>query len=318
MTKKNIVAIQADSLESLKPGSDSSLFIAAELCKRGYEIFFYSPNNLSLINNNCIASGRFVDVKYSKHQSNFTLKHETILNLTKVHALLIRQDPPFNMSYVTNTYILETLTPKVLMINNPSAIRSNSEKMVVFKFPEFIPPSIVISSLNEMVIEFITYHEQIVIKPLYCFGGKFIDYMEVNNLKDIKKIINSALKKHGQIIIQKFIPTIYKGDKRIIIIDGKAVAAIRRIPSPGNFLANLAVGGTAEKTELTKKEKTISTIVGEYLKKQDIIFAGIDMIDEYLIEVNLTSPTGLVAIEKLYGLNLGENIASYIENAGKN
>lgn len=310
---KTCVAVQADSLHSLKTKSDSTLLIAAELCKRGYHTFFYTPQDLFLQDNIRFAKGVFAHVEYDGQESKFVLQENSHVNLDNVAAILIRQDPPFNMSYITNTYLLDEVHPKVLIINNPTAIRSHSEKMMAFKFAQFIPPSILISSLQNEALEFIKEHKQVVIKPLYWFGGKYLEFLEYDNTSNIKKRIAVALKNHEHIIIQKFLQKVYEGDKRIIVIDGKAVAVMRRIPQPGNFIANLAAGGSAEKTEITPKEQKIIDVIGPYLKSQGIIFAGVDMIDEYLIEINITSPTGLVAIEQLYDLNLAKLIVDYIE-----
>ncbi len=310
---KTCIAIQADPLHSLKTKSDSTLLIAAELCTRGYRTFFYTPQDLFLQDNICFAKGDFALVEYAGQESKFTLEEKSHINLDDVAAILIRQDPPFDMSYITNTYLLDKINPKVLIINNPTAIRSHSEKVMAFKFAEFIPPSMIISSLQNEAIEFIKEHKQVVMKPLYWFGGRYLEFLDYDNIANIKKRITAALKKHQHIIIQKFLHKVYEGDKRIIVIDGTAVAAMRRIPQSGNFIANLAAGGSAEATEITPKEQKIIDVIGPYLKSQGIIFAGVDMIDEYLIEINITSPTGLVAIEQLYGLNLAKPIVDYIE-----
>ncbi|MBA2628844.1 MAG: glutathione synthase [Rickettsiaceae bacterium] len=315
MNKNNkiCIAIQADPLHDLKTKSDSTLLIAAELCSRGYRTFFYTPQNLFVQDNICFAKGDFAMVEYTGLESTFTLGENSCLNLDEVSAVLIRQDPPFDMNYITNTYLLDRVNPKVLVINNPSSIRSHSEKIMTLKFAEFIHPSMIISSLHNEAIEFIKEHKQVVIKPLYWFGGKYLEFLECDNTDDIGEKITLSLQKHQHIIIQKFLQKVYEGDKRIIIIDGKAIAVIKRIPQSGNFIANLATGGTATKTEITQKEHKIIDVIGPYLKSQGIIFAGVDMIDEYLIEINITSPTGLVAIEQLYDLNLAGPIVDYIE-----
>jgi len=315
MNKNNTtcIAIQADPLHSLKTKSDSTLLIAAELCSRGYRTFFYTPQDLFLQNKICFAKGDFAIVEYTGQESQFTLQEKSHINLDDVAAILIRQDPPFDMSYITNTYLLDKVSSKVLVINNPTAIRSHSEKVMAFKFAEFIPPSMIISSIQNEAIEFIKEHKQVVIKPLYWFGGKYLEFLEYDNTNDIREKITRSLQKHQHVIIQKFLPKVYEGDKRIIVIDGKAEAVMKRIPLSGNFIANLAAGGSAQKTEITPKEQKIIDVIGPYLRNQGIIFAGVDMIDEYLIEINITSPTGLVAIEQLYDLNLAKPIVDYIE-----
>lgn len=311
--KQRLIAIQADPLESLKPQSDSSLFIAAELCKKGYTVFFYTPNSISLHNDKLVANGAIVKVSFENDISSFSViaKKEIILN--HVDAILIRQDPPFNMEYVANTYLLELLSNKVLILNHPKGIRNNSEKLSIFNFTQFIPDSLVTCAAGINELNFIRKHDKVIAKPLFWFGGQNIDLITYASDQQVQKQLNSLLKKHQHILLQRFIDKVYHGDKRIFIIDGKTAGAMRRIPKEGHYIANLAFGGTADKTEITKKEMKIANLVGKYLKKQGIIFAGLDLIDEQLIEINLTSPTGLVAFYKLYGINLATNIVDYIE-----
>ncbi len=312
-TKQRLIAIQADPLDSLKPKSDSSLFIAAELCMRGYTVFFYTPDSMSLHHDKLIANGTIVKVNFENDMSSFVIisKKEIILNY--VDAVLIRQDPPFNMEYITNTYLLELLSNKVLILNNPKGIRNNSEKLSIFNFTKFIPDSMITYSAGINELNFIRKHGKVVVKPLFWFGGQNIDLITYTDDQQSKKQLNSLLKKHKHILLQRFIHKVYHGDKRVFIIDGKAAGAIRRIPKEGQYIANLAFGSTAAKTELSKKEINIANLVGKYLTKQGIIFAGLDLIDEQLIEINLTSPTGLVAFYKLYGINLATDIVDYME-----
>jgi glutathione synthase len=308
-----IVAIQADPVSELRPESDSSLFIASELCRVGYKVFFYTPCDLSVTHDKIFtAKGSFVSVDFKDYRSQYSILSNTTINLRTAHIVMIRQNPPFNMKYITNCYILEQLQKyEPYVINDPTGIRANSEKMSVYKFPEFIPPSLIIGHFNELVSNFIIEQREVVIKPLYWFGGQFIK--KISDLNTGRKQIETALREHGHIIIQKFLPSVYEGDKRIIIIDGKIAASMKRVPAKGNFIANLAAGGYANYTELSNREKYIAETIGSYLKQQGIFFAGLDMISEYLIEINVTSPTGLVAINKLYGINLAKEIVSTLE-----
>jgi glutathione synthase len=312
-TKQRLIAIQADPLESLKPKSDSSLFIAAELCSRGYAVFFYTPNSISLHNDKLVANGEIAKVSFENDISSFSVIAQKEIILNHVDAILIRQDPPFNMEYVVNTYLLELLSNKVLILNNPQGIRDNNEKLSIFNFTKFIPDSMITHAAGINELSFIRKHTKVIAKPLFWFGGQNIELITYESNQQIQKQLNALLKKHQHILLQRFIDTVYHGDKRVFIIDGKAVGAIRRIPQEGQYITNLAFGGTADKTEITKKEMEIANSVGKYLKKQGIIFAGLDLIDEQLIEINLTSPTGLVAFYKLYGINLATNIVDYIE-----
>lgn len=306
-----IIAIQANSLESLKLDFDTSLLIAAELNNRNYQVFFYEPDNLVLTHNCCLAKGRFVKVRYHNFINNFEIINEATINLADCIAVLIRQDPPFDMSYITNTYILETISHKVKILNDPAAIRSNSEKMAIFKFADFIPPTIVASSFNQTVADFIVEHKKVVLKSLYWFGGKHAEVLTYDD-SQIPQKIAKFITEHQQVMIQKFLPAIEQGDKRIFVINGEVVAAMLRTPKAGEFLANAAVGGTLSKTELTARELMIASEVAKYLKSEGILLAGLDMLDEYLTEINVTSPTGLIAIDRLYGINL---VKKYVDNA---
>lgn len=309
---ENIIAIQADSLNTLNPKSDTSLLIASELCKMKKKVFFYEPSELLMAQDDSyLAYGHFLDVTYKNHISEFSIVGTSIVPLEKASCIMIRQDPPFDINYITNTYIMEHLKKRgVKIVNDPVGIRSNSEKMAAFEFREFMPPSIVISSFKEMALDFVDQFAEVIIKPLYWFGGRFIEKISKN--EDVQQRIEKALEKHKTIILQKFLPEICQGDKRVFIIDGKVCGCMKRIPAEGSFIANLAAGGRAAPSELTSKENEIAELVGGYLKKNGIIFAGLDMINDHLIEINVTSPTGLVAFEKLYGINLAKNITELL------
>lgn len=309
---KKIVAIQADPLSSLKLQSDSSLFIASEFCAVGYDVFFYTPSDLAMTyDQQFLAKGSFVDVWFGDYKSAYSISKHATIDLREADIVMIRQDPPFNMNYITNCYILEQLEkcgPRV--INSPVGIRKNSEKMSTYNFPQFIPPSLIIGEFSELVEQFVEEHGEVIIKPLYWFGGQFLE--KITNPRNIERQIKSAINQHGHIILQKFLSAIYDGDKRIIIINGKVAAAMKRIPVQGNFIANLAAGGSAAPTDLTERETYIAESVGAYLKGQGILLAGLDMIAEFLIEINVTSPTGLVAINKLYGTNLAKDLVEIL------
>lgn len=311
MTDK-IIAIQADPISQLKPESDSSLFIASEFCKAGYKVFFYTPSDLTVTHDDVFAAkGNFVTVDFDNYKSEYFLLSQDVIDLKYVHIVMIRQDPPFNINYVTNCYILQRLKKYgTIIVNDPTGIITHSEKMSVYQFPDFIPPSLITANFNELVSAFIKKQGEVIIKPLYWFGGQFIE--KIIDIHSCRKQIENALSNYGHVIIQKFLPDVYDGDKRVVLIDGKVAAVMKRIPAQGNFIANLAAGGKVARTELTLREKYIAGVVGKYLKKHGILFAGLDMISEYLIEINVTSPTGLVAINKLYGINLAKKIVSVL------
>ena len=296
-----IVAIQGDHPSTLNPLTDTSIFLANEIQKKKYKIFYYEPKNLSIINFKVIALGFFIEFDYNKKNFFKILKKEKI-DLTKCKFLLIRQDPPFNLEYITTSYILDIIKNKVKIINNPTSIRNISEKLFSSKYQKFMPPTIFTQSLDE-IKKFVKTHKKIILKPIHSYGGNDIHLLSKLNLDLIKKFI----KKHNYIMCQKFLPKINKGDKRVFIINGKIVGAISRIPKKGSFLSNLSKGGKAINTALTTKEKKISKILAKDLKKENIFFSGIDFIDQKLNgDINVTSPTGLKTLYELSNINLAK------------
>ena len=296
-----IIAIQGDHPSTLNPLTDTSIFLANEIQKKKYKIFYYEPKNLSIINFKVIASGFFIKFDYSKKKF-FKILKKTKIDLTNCKFLLIRQDPPFNLEYITTSYILDFIKSKVKIINNPTSIRNISEKLFSSKYQKFMPPTIFTQNLDE-IKKFIKIHKKVILKPIHSYGGNDIYLLSKLNLYLIKKFI----KKHNYIMCQKFLPKINKGDKRVFIINGKIVGAISRIPKKGSFLSNLSKGGKAIKTKLTTTEKKISKILAKDLKKENIFFAGIDFIDQKLNgDINVTSPTGLKTLHDLSNINLAK------------
>ena len=296
-----IIAIQGDHPSTLNPLTDTSIFLANEIQKKKYKIFYYEPKNLSIINFKVIASGFFIKFDYSKKKF-FKILKKTKIDLTNCKFLLIRQDPPFNLEYITTSYILDFIKSKVKIINNPTSIRNVSEKLFSSKYQKFMPPTIFTQNLDE-IKKFIKIHKKVILKPIHSYGGNDIYLLSKLNLYLIKKFI----KKHNYIMCQKFLPKINKGDKRVFIINGKIVGAISRIPKKGSFLSNLSKGGKAIKTKLTNTEKKISKILAKDLKKENIFFAGIDFIDQKLNgDINVTSPTGLKTLHDLSNINLAK------------
>ena len=296
-----IVAIQGNHPSTLNPLTDTSIFLANEIQKKKYKIFYYEPKNLSIINFKVIASGFFIKFDYNKKKFFKILKKEKI-DLTKCKFLLIRQNPPFNLDYITTSYILDIIKKKVKILNNPTSIRNISEKLFSVKYQKFMPPTIFTQNLNE-IKKFIKAHKKIILKPIHSYGGNDIHLLSELNLDLIKKFI----KKHNYIMCQKFLPKISKGDKRVFIINGKIVGAISRIPKKDSFLSNLGKGGKAINTSLTTTEKKISKILAKDLKKENIFFSGIDFIDQKLNgDINVTSPTGLKSFNDLSKINLAK------------
>jgi glutathione synthase len=301
MTNK-IIAIQGNHPKNLRPISDTSIFLAIEAQNKKFKIFYYEPKNLSIINGNVFANGFFIKFNYLKKNFYKIIKRQK-LNLLKCKFILIRQDPPFNLEYITTTYILDKIKKKVKVINDSTSIRNISEKLYSSFFQKYMPKTIFTKSINE-VKKFYKTNKKIVIKPIHGYGGNDIHLIQ-GNFK--KKIVINFIKKHGHIMCQKFLSKIKYGDKRVFLINGKVCGAISRVPKKGSFLSNMSKGAKPILTKLTKKEKEISHTIGKNLKKQNIYFAGIDFIDQKLNgDINVTSPTGLKTYYDLSKINLAK------------
>tara|TARA_A100000164_G_scaffold277569_1_gene249684 strand:- start:198 stop:1124 length:927 start_codon:yes stop_codon:yes gene_type:complete len=296
-----IVAIQGNHPSSLNPVTDTSVFLANEIQNRNYKIFYYDPKDLSIISSKVVANGFFIRFNYKDKKFFKILKYQK-LNLAKCKFILIRQDPPFNLEYISNTYILDILKDHVRIINNPTSIRNISEKLYSTKYLKFMPQTIFTQNIKE-IKKFFYNHKRIILKPIHSFGGNDIHLLTKFNLKLIKDFI----KKHDYVVCQKYLPKIYKGDKRVFLINGKVVGAISRVPKKGSFLSNMSKGAKPTNTKLTKIELKISKLIAKDLKKKKIFFAGIDFIDQKLSgDINVTSPTGLKTFYDLSKINLAK------------
>ena len=296
-----IVAIQGNHPTTLNPKNDTSIFLAEEAQKKNYKIFYYDPRDLSVENSKVVASGFFIKFNYKKKKFFKILKKQK-LDLIKCKYILIRQDPPFNMEYISATYILDTIKNKVKIVNNPTSIRNISEKFYSIKYQKFMPNTLFSQNLKE-IKNFFKGHKKVIVKPVNSFSGNDIHLLLKFNLKLIKKII----KKHRYIMCQKFLPKVSKGDKRVFIINGKVCGAISRVPKQGSFLSNLSKGAKPININLTTLERKISKLVAQDMKKEKIFFAGIDFIDQKLNgDINVTSPTGLKTLYDLSKINLAK------------
>ena len=310
MSKKTkIVAIQGDKLKTINKDTDTSLLLALEAQRRGYKIYYYETENLNYINGKVQAYIKELKL-FEKNKKFYKIINQKLFDLSKANYVLIRQNPPFNMDYITATFFLERLPRSVKVVNNPVSVRNVSEKFYSVNFLKYMPPTIFTKNIEE-IKKFVKKYKKIVIKPIHGYGGKNILF--VNKSINQIKVLN-YIKKFGHIMVQKFIPQVTKGDKRVFIINGLVKGAIQRVPRKGSFVSNLAQGGKAIKTELNFRELKISKIVAKHLKKRAIFFAGIDLVSNYLIgDINVTSPTGLKNFKDLSGINLAKDFWNNLE-----
>ena len=305
------VAIQMDKIDFLKHHSDSTMLLGIEACRRGHEVFYYTPDKLSYRDGKITARAHPAKF-FDNPDCYYELGEEFILDLRSVNIVLLRQDPPFDMTYLSTTYLLEQLAPEVLVVNDPASVRNNPEKIFPTLLHEFMPPTL-ISADDCKIAEFYNEHQDIILKPLYGYGGRSILRLKKgdDNFKPLMEMIFSSSKE--PIMVQKFLPEVKTQDKRIVLIDGEIGGAIARIPETGEIRANMRVGGVATKTDLTTKQLEICEALRAPLKEKGLIFVGLDVIGDYLTEINITSPTGLRAINCLYKTYLERDIWDAIE-----
>ncbi len=296
-----IVAIQGNHPSKLNSLTDTSVFLAHEIQKKKYKIFYYDPKDLSVVNSKVVADGFFIKFDYSKKKFYKILKKQK-LDLTKCKFILIRQDPPFNLEYISATYILDTIKDKVKIVNNPTSIRNVSEKLYSARYQRFMPNTIFTQNISE-IKKFFKINKKVILKPIHSYSGNDIHLLSKFNLR----LINQFIKKHNHIMCQKFLSKISKGDKRVFLINGKVCGAISRVPKQGSFLSNMSKGAKPINIKLTNTENKISKLIAKDLKKENIFFAGIDFIDQKLNgDINVTSPTGLKTLYDLSGINLAK------------
>ncbi len=296
---KNQIAIQMDNIETIDYEFDTSFLIGYEAQNRNYEIFYYNPNDLLIENGNIQATGYYLKLYLDQNNYYKYTSDKTKVELKNFSYIFLRQDPPFNMNYITSTYILDLLPETTKVINDPTAVRNATEKLFTFNFKEFMPPTIVTKNLYE-IENFLNNFDDIITKPLYGNGGEGIHRFDKNNFDPTT--IEQYL--HLPIMAQKYIKEIGQGDRRLIIIDGEYCGSVARIPKDGDIKANFHAGGIPSKTGLVFRDKEIIETVGPLLKKNNLFFVGIDIIGDYLTEVNVTSPTGIKQINMLNNVNL--------------
>ncbi|WP_374534072.1 glutathione synthase [Phenylobacterium sp.] len=305
------VAVQMDPLEAIKIEGDTTFLMMLTAQARGHSLFVYTPDRLSLEEGKVLARGRSVSVNDVKGD-HARFGDWELRDLSEFDVVLLRQDPPFDMAYITSTHFLDVVHPKTLVVNNPAEVRNAPEKLFVTGFPGVQPPTLITSDV-EAIYDFRARHGDIVLKPLYGGGGSGVarllaDDPNLDALLDLHRMIGRE-----PVIAQKFIPAVSKGDKRILLVDGEPVGAVNRVPNPGQIRSNLAVGGRAEAVELTARDQELCAIIGPELKARGLMFVGIDVIGDYLTEINVTSPTGARALERFTGVNAAAILWDAIE-----
>ncbi len=274
-------------------------------------MFYYTPGNLSLRDGKLMAEGHSLTVE-DRPGDHYRLAHPRSVDLASFDVVHLRQDPPFDMAYITTTHLLERLKPGTLVVNDPASVRNSPEKVFVLDFLDLMPPTLVTRS-PEQIRAFRDKHKDIVVKPLYGNGGAAIFRIQPGdtNLNSLIELMGMTFRE--PIMVQRYVPAVRKGDKRIILVDGEIAGAINRVPAPDETRSNLHVGGTAKPTTLTKRDKEICARLGPELKKRGLIFTGIDVIGDYLTEINVTSPTGIRQIAAFGGPDIAALIWDVIE-----
>ena len=301
------VAFQMDSLSKINFTTDSTISLILESQSRNNKNYIYTPNDLFIKNNEVFALASLINFN-NKDFTKYKSIKKKIVKLSSMSIVFIRQDPPYDMAYITSLHILELIdSKKTRIINDPMGIRNSPEKILIFNFPELIPPTIVTRS-KEQVIQFLKKYKKAVIKPLYGNGGEGIFLISIKDL-NLNQIIESFISNNKeQFIVQKYLPDIIKGDKRIILVDGEPVGAIARIPKANEIRSNIHVGGTAKKIEMSKSDQLICNTIGPELKKRKLFFVGIDIIGKNLIEINVTSPTCIREIKQYSKVDISKII----------
>ncbi|WP_029937402.1 glutathione synthase [Sphingomonas sp. UNC305MFCol5.2] len=296
-----VVAVQMDPLDAINIAGDSSFALMLSAQARGHRLFHYTPEDLNYSDGRVWTKAHPVSVQRVAG-NHFHFDDPVSLDLgAEADVVLMRQDPPFDLGYITATHLLERIVDRTLVVNDPASVRNAPEKVFVLDYAEFMPPTLVTRSLDE-ARAFLAKHGEIVVKPLHGNGGKAIFKVGSDgaNLSSLIEVFNTAYREPH--MVQAFLPSVAQGDKRIVLVDGEIAGAINRIPGEGEIRSNLAVGGSAAKTELTEREKQICAALGPELKKRGLLFVGIDVIGgEWLTEINVTSPTGIVAIDRFNG-----------------
>jgi len=305
------VAIQMDPLETINIDADSTFVLGLEAQRRGHGLFHYLPRDLTYRHGRIVARARPFELRREKG-NHFSTGAEEVIDLAALDIVLMRQDPPFNLAYISATHLLDRVHPETLVVNDPTAVRNAPEKLFVTHFAEIMPPTLITYDVEE-IRTFRREHGDVVVKPLYGNGGAGVFLLEKanQNLNSLVELFRTFVDE--PLVVQRYLPEIKEGDKRIILIEGKPVGAVNRIPPKDDVRANLHVGGRAEKAELTRRDLEICEIIGPAIEEQGLVFVGIDIIGGYLTEINVTSPTGLQEIDRFDEVSLEAKIWDAIE-----
>ncbi|WP_391481242.1 glutathione synthase [Nereida sp. NH-UV-3] len=305
------IAFQMDPIGPIDIDADSTFRIAEEAQLRGHELFYYTPDMLAYQEGRITATGWPLTVKREKG-NHFSLGEKTEVNLAEMDVVWLRQDPPFDMGYITTTHLLDRIHPDTLVVNDPFWVRNYPEKLLVLDFPDLTPPTTVARDL-ETIKSFKAKHGTVILKPLYGNGGAGVFKLTEadNNITSLHELFSGINRE--PLIVQKFLPDVSNGDKRVILVDGEPVGAINRVPAKGETRSNMHVGGRPEKVALTARDIEICERIGSLLREKGQVFVGIDVIGDYLTEINVTSPTGIQELERFDGTNVAEKIWQAIE-----
>jgi glutathione synthase len=306
------VAVQMDPIEGINFAGDSTFALMLEATARGHRLLHYTPDKLSWFASGIVAEAAPIEVRDTAGDY-FRLGKVARHDLAAVDVVLLRQDPPFDLAYITSTYLLERLPANVLVVNDPASVRNAPEKLFVMQFPQFMPPTLITRS-KAAIEAFLEEHGEIVMKPLHGHGGAAVFMLRRNdpNFGSLYDLFATTFKEPW--VVQRFLPQIAKGDKRIILIDGVASGAVNRLPSGSDIRANMVRGGAAVAADLTERERKICTAIGPELKRRGLWLVGIDVIDGYLTEINVTSPTGIRAVRSVGGADLAAKFWDVVES----
>jgi glutathione synthase len=305
------IAVQMDPIERINIRGDSTFALLLEAQKRKHAIAYYTPDTMALRDGKVFARVRPLSVR-DKEGDHFTLGDPKRVDLSSFDVVLMRQDPPFDLAYIAATHLLERIQPNTLVVNDPAQVRNAPEKMFVMEFPELMPPTLITRDLAE-IKAFRAEHEDIVMKPLYGHGGGAVFRLTKDDLNfgSLYDLFSTSFREPW--VVQKFLPAVKHGDKRIILVDGDYAGAVNRVPAPDDLRSNMVRGGSPKDTELTAREREICKRLGPELKRRGLLFTGIDVIDGHLTEINVTSPTGIRAIQRFGGPDIAAMIWDRIE-----